>query len=242
MVRLGLLALQRGDHVTAKIELDRGLDLCRQHGDPFYLWMALEGLGRVAMVEGQHEEAHARLAESLRLLDEIGHRPGIADALESFAAFAAGLSKPQLALQLAGAAAALREAIGVPQSPLRRDLIEPWLSALQSTVDEDVCARSWAVGQAMTIQEAIALALTMRESLVPLIEREKEVSTRVAGLTSREVEVLRLVAKGQSNKEIAAELVLSVRTVERHITNLYGKIDARGKADATAYAIHHGLV
>ena len=64
----------------------------------------------------------------------------------------------------------------------------------------------------------------------------------VAGLTAREAEVLRLVAQGQSNKEIAAELVLSVRTVERHITNLYGKIDARGKADATAYAFKHGLL
>ena len=63
-----------------------------------------------------------------------------------------------------------------------------------------------------------------------------------AGLTTREAEVLRLVARGQSNKEIAAELVLSVRTVERHITNLYGKIDARGKADATAYAFKHGLL
>lgn len=56
------------------------------------------------------------------------------------------------------------------------------------------------------------------------------------------MEVLRLVANGQSNKEIAAELVLSVRTVERHITNLYAKIDARGKADATAYAFKHGLL
>ena len=68
----------------------------------------------------------------------------------------------------------------------------------------------------------------------------REVGRR--GLTSREAEVLRLVAQGQSNKEIAAELVLSVRTVERHITNLYGKIDARGKADATAYAFKHGLL
>jgi len=63
-----------------------------------------------------------------------------------------------------------------------------------------------------------------------------------AGLTAREADVLRLVARGQSNNEIAAELVLSVRTVERHITNLYGKIDARGKADATAYAIRNSLV
>jgi DNA-binding NarL/FixJ family response regulator len=60
-------------------------------------------------------------------------------------------------------------------------------------------------------------------------------------LTEREVDVLRLIAAGRSNREIADELILSVRTVERHITNLYGKIDARGKADATAYALGHGL-
>ena len=62
------------------------------------------------------------------------------------------------------------------------------------------------------------------------------------GLTAREVEVLRLIAAGRSNREIADGLVLSVRTVERHITNLYRKIDARGKADATAYALARGLV
>jgi DNA-binding CsgD family transcriptional regulator/tetratricopeptide (TPR) repeat protein len=61
------------------------------------------------------------------------------------------------------------------------------------------------------------------------------------GLSPREVEVLRLIAAGHSNKEIADTFVLSVRTVERHITNLYGKIGARGKADATAYALRHDL-
>lgn len=61
------------------------------------------------------------------------------------------------------------------------------------------------------------------------------------GLTQREVEVLRLIAGGATNREIAAELVLSVRTVERHITNIYYKIGARGKADATAFALTHGL-
>jgi class 3 adenylate cyclase/DNA-binding CsgD family transcriptional regulator len=60
-------------------------------------------------------------------------------------------------------------------------------------------------------------------------------------LTAREVEVLRLIAEGRTNAEISRELVLSLRTVARHITNLYGKIGARGKADATAYAIRHGL-
>ena len=62
------------------------------------------------------------------------------------------------------------------------------------------------------------------------------------GLTERELDVLRLLAGGRTNKEIAEELVLSVRTVERHIGNLYGKISARGRADATAYALTRGLI
>jgi pimeloyl-ACP methyl ester carboxylesterase len=61
------------------------------------------------------------------------------------------------------------------------------------------------------------------------------------GLSPRELEVLRLVAAGDSNGEIAARLGLSIHTVERHVANLYRKIDARGRADATAYAIRSGL-
>jgi DNA-binding NarL/FixJ family response regulator len=49
------------------------------------------------------------------------------------------------------------------------------------------------------------------------------------------------VAAGHANKEIAAELGISVPTVERHIVNLYTKIGARGRADATLYAVRHGL-
>ena len=60
-------------------------------------------------------------------------------------------------------------------------------------------------------------------------------------LSPRETEVLRLIAAGKSNQQIADELVLSLRTVERHITNLYAKIGAHGKADATAYALKHGI-
>jgi DNA-binding NarL/FixJ family response regulator len=65
-----------------------------------------------------------------------------------------------------------------------------------------------------------------------------------AGLTAREVEVLRLVARGRSNQEIATELVLSVRTVERHIANIYDKIGASGRAAraaAASYALAAGV-
>ena len=66
-------------------------------------------------------------------------------------------------------------------------------------------------------------------------------ANRPSGLSDRELEVLRLLAGGQSNAEIAAELVLSVRTVEKHVANIYAKIGARGRADAATYALRHGL-
>jgi DNA-binding CsgD family transcriptional regulator/pimeloyl-ACP methyl ester carboxylesterase len=61
-------------------------------------------------------------------------------------------------------------------------------------------------------------------------------------LTPRETDVLRLLASGRTSREIAGELSLSVRTVGRHITNIYTKIGARTRADATAYAIRHRIV
>jgi DNA-binding NarL/FixJ family response regulator len=61
------------------------------------------------------------------------------------------------------------------------------------------------------------------------------------GLTARELEVLRLIAQGKSNREIGAELVLSLRTVERHIDNIYSKLGIHSKAQATAYSFTHEL-
>lgn len=60
-------------------------------------------------------------------------------------------------------------------------------------------------------------------------------------LSPRETEVLRLLAGGESNGQIAARLGLSINTVERHVVNLYRKIEARGRADATAWAIRNGV-
>ena len=71
--------------------------------------------------------------------------------------------------------------------------------------------------------------------------RGSAAATGVAGLTARELEVLRLLAGGQTNAEIAGNLGLSVNTIERHVGNVYRKIDARGRADATAWAIRRGV-
>ncbi|MDZ7801804.1 MAG: LuxR C-terminal-related transcriptional regulator [Trueperaceae bacterium] len=62
------------------------------------------------------------------------------------------------------------------------------------------------------------------------------------GLTARELEVLRLVAAGHSNKRIAGQLDLSVRTIERHLANVFAKLDVGSRSEATAYSFEHGLV
>jgi DNA-binding CsgD family transcriptional regulator/pimeloyl-ACP methyl ester carboxylesterase len=61
------------------------------------------------------------------------------------------------------------------------------------------------------------------------------------GLTPRETEVLSLIAKGRTSGEISRELGLSIRTVGRHITNIYDKLGVQGRAEATAYALRHGI-
>ena len=97
----------------------------------------------------------------------------------------------------------------------------------------------------MSLEQAISEALALK--FLPTAERARaennrdRISANPRGLTPREVDVLRLIAAGRTNNDIAAELVISLPTVERHITHLYGKIAARGRADATAYALRRGL-
>jgi DNA-binding NarL/FixJ family response regulator len=70
----------------------------------------------------------------------------------------------------------------------------------------------------------------------------KSGSEREHGLTKRELEVLRLVAAGRSNKAIARDLALSNRTVDRHLSNIFDKLGVSSRSAATAYAYRHRLV
>ncbi len=84
-------------------------------------------------------------------------------------------------------------------------------------------------------------ARRLRERLRSLARGNPRSAPHPAGLTAREVEVLRLVAAGKSNREIATALVLSAKTVENHLGSIYAKIGADNRASATAFAIRHGL-
>jgi predicted ATPase/DNA-binding CsgD family transcriptional regulator len=241
---LGLAALARGDLASARALSAESLNL---RGSSLMRTGTLYILGQVAIADGKYTEARQHLFQALALLEDIDDPVTMTQVVEALAQLASRLGQPDLALRLAGAVGAARDTLvgAVSRSlamrshfPLSRDVSDRWLVPLRRTVLAEDADRWWAEGRALSLSEAIALA----ESELPATVSTPEPPPGGAGLTAREADVLRLVARGQSNKEIAAELVLSVRTVERHITNLYGKIDARGKADATAYAIRHGFM
>jgi ATP/maltotriose-dependent transcriptional regulator MalT len=106
--------------------------------------------------------------------------------------------------------------------------------ALRQAGDEAAATQSFAHARALF--EHIGAHLDTRVGAPP--------STRVspAGLTGREIEVLRLVAAGRANKEIAAQLHLSAKTVSRHLTNIFDKIGVNSRTAATAYAYQNHLV
>jgi DNA-binding CsgD family transcriptional regulator len=74
------------------------------------------------------------------------------------------------------------------------------------------------------------------------VEAQSRTASATGGLTAREVQVLRLVATGKTNRAIAAELFVSERTVARHLSNIFTKLDLASRSGATAYAYDHGLV
>lgn len=74
-----------------------------------------------------------------------------------------------------------------------------------------------------------------------LVAQLSEEDTRPAGLTEREVEVLQLVARGRTNREVAEQLVLSEKTVARHLSNIFTKIDVSSRTEAAAFAFQHGI-
>lgn len=133
------------------------------------------------------------------------------------------------------AAALLRRVIPAAEAPgeteRQRALARALLSAARETAGS--------LGMAGVAARARALEGTLAGSGARSV---REPPRYPDGLTGREVDVLALIAAGSSTRAIAERLVLSPATVERHITNLYAKIGARGRADATAYAIRHRLI
>ena len=103
--------------------------------------------------------------------------------------------------------------------------------------DDDTAAMEFEAARSVFADLGAAPDLADLDSLV-----RSAASVDAHGLTPRELEVLRLVSGGQSNKAIAAQLVLSERTVHRHVSNIFTKLGVSSRAAATAYAYEHKLI
>ncbi len=224
-----LLWLDRGRQAAAVAAVNR---LLAEPQDPVHRSQLLPGAVEVLLSAGEVEQASAVARE----LGEIADAFGCA-ALRAMSAYARGRT------QLAGGQAEL----AVPE--LRRAMagwrsLDAPYEAARARLQLGLALRVLADEESATAEIAAARATFGTLGAVPA-EREAARllgTAHPSGLTDREVEVLRLVARGSSNPEIATTLVLSEKTVARHLSNIFTKLDVGSRTAAAAFAFDNGLV
>jgi predicted ATPase/DNA-binding CsgD family transcriptional regulator len=244
---LGLIHMERGELEVARALLENSLAIDKQFGteaEDIHI-----ALGRLLALQGDVAAARHHYQESLTLLFEQNVcKENIAASLEGLAALEAGQGAPSLAARLWGAAATLREAIGAPMYPVHRASYEQALAHARTTLGEQVFRGAWAEGRSLTPEQVLATPHTtpvparVPPTSPPPAAPAKKPVTFPAGLTAREVEVLRLIAQGWTDAQIAEHLVISPRTVNHHTTSLYSKLNVSSRAAATRYALEHHLL
>ncbi|GGR73736.1 DNA-binding CsgD family transcriptional regulator/predicted negative regulator of RcsB-dependent stress response [Nocardioides luteus] len=227
---LALLWSARGQRAAASAAIDR---LLAETGGPVQRCRLLPAAVSILVAAGQGERARQAAAE----LDDLAGHVGCV-WLEAAAAHAHG----EVELATGDAAGAL---------PYLRKAQQLWARA--DAAFERACARLLtgralaAVGDTESSRREIEAARTVFRQIgarptADEAERLLAPTTLPAGLTAREAEVLRLVASGRSNAQIAADLVLSEKTVARHLSNIFTKLDVPSRTAATAFAFEHGVV
>jgi DNA-binding CsgD family transcriptional regulator len=228
---LALLRLAQGDGEAAAASLRRALG---EAGQPLRRAALLPAYVEIMLAVGDLEEARA----GCRDLEDVAERQG-SRALAAMADYARG------AVDLAdgnarAALAALRKAcrawqeLGVPREIARtRLLVGQACAALE---DDDTAAME--LEAARNTFERLGAAPELAR-IASLGKRPGERDDY--GLTARELEILRVLATGKSNREIAAALVISDHTVRRHVQNIFAKLGVSSRAAATAFAVRHHL-
>jgi len=259
---VGLLAHYLGDNAGARRFLEESLTIRRELGDAWAIANSLSSLGDVVLDQADYATTRALLEESLAINQQLGDRSAIAYVLEEFAGLAAVQGQPDRTLRLAGAAAALREVIGSPLAPIDQAQLEGRLASARQALGEATAAATWAAGQALSLAQAVAYALAevaepvaavppsapAPPPVAPVVDKPAPAPDREprraypAGLTVREIEVLRLVAQGLTYTQIAERLVISPRTVNHHLTAIYSKLGVTSRHTAVRFAIDHDLV
>ncbi len=240
-----LLWLQ-GDLAEAEAHLRETLAITRDDAPWGAAW-ALLSLGLMSFAQGDLDAATALQREGLALRWRLRDMRALADSLAVLACLAGARREPLLAARLFGAAEVLREATGA--------MVLPWLApvfaegvertrAALSQVEFDV---AWAEGRATPLDQIAQMALAEEapsQTPEPVAQgraADAAEDAELRALTAREREVAALIARGLTSAQIAAELVVSERTVDAHADHIRGKLGLRSRAEIAAWATAHGL-
>jgi DNA-binding CsgD family transcriptional regulator/tetratricopeptide (TPR) repeat protein len=253
LTALALVALAQGDPTRAGNLLEESLELFRGLDDKEGVAWALHDLGTVAWLLGRHGHAGKQYADSLAIFQDVGDKVGVVCTLEGLGVVAVAQQHLTQAARLLGAALALRDALGVPRQPAERLRDEAAVATARAQLGEVAFAAAWAEGRALPLEQVIAVARDVgapsAPSLLPApaVASARPVSTGSlrdsgAGLTAREVEVLRLVAEGLSNREIAQRANLSELTVKGYVEQILQQLGARNRVHAAILATKRGWI
>jgi LuxR family transcriptional regulator, maltose regulon positive regulatory protein len=206
----------------------------------------LELLVLLLALRGDTAQAEAGLGELQAVATLVATGPMQASARFAAGVLAAAMASYDTAKDCFEDAIELWARSGAPyeMALARLELATSLLALGRKEAAEQQAQEAFDVLQRLGALPDATRAMGLLREIATTAQRQADPSPAAADLTPREREVLRLVAAGQSNQQIARELVLSVRTVERHISNIYAKIGAGGpaaRAAATAYALHQGL-
>jgi non-specific serine/threonine protein kinase len=200
--------------------------------------LALAANGRAALHRHDIDRATTQFCEGLRLGADAGFAIGLAYNLEGVAIVCTERNQPERAARLLGAAEAAYALLDVPGLVPYSSLANRAHVALRTSLGHNDFAAAQAAGRGLPTEDAIALASSVAFEAKAVGHRRHAAED---GLTPREIEVLRLLAAGHSNPEIATALVISTKTVERHLANVYAKVGARSRVEAATYALTRGF-
>ncbi len=239
------LARLRGNQAQATLLAQESLALARKTGHMWDCQDALLLLGGIEQSQGNLTRARALFQEGLTLAKQTSYQPSIGRYLLGFGSLAIAEKQPRRAARLFGAAESLLD-MNNPMDfdPFMRLSYEREAAALRAELGEAEYAALQAEGRARLLQDQLLLEEYSDKPVVspPRISKRRPLSPIPAGLTRRELDVLRLLANGLSNKEIAESLVISARTVDGHLVSIYSKLQVSSRTAAICYAREHLLL
>jgi DNA-binding CsgD family transcriptional regulator len=237
VANLADVALLRGDPASAATLAEQAVAGWREAG---YLWGIAQALGTAAAAaseRGDQVRASRLYDETLTLWLESDDGRGIAGTFAGIAGVANHRGRPERAARLLGAAWGVAESLGV-RYLAHHVHAERVLAATRSQLDDEAFDAAWEEGQTLSIEQAVAEArrLLAASTSAPLPPQS---SPR---LSPRELDVLRLLVAGHHDREIAAALRVSPRTIQTHVASLFAKFGVNSRVEVTAIAVRRGLV